>query len=426
MTSFRITGRAPLEGTVEASGSKNAALPVLAAAILAEGPVRLERVPEVGDVATLIEVLSELGLRIERAGDAVNIETIDPHPVRARYELVRRMRASFCVLGPLLARRGKAMVSLPGGCNIGPRPIDLHLKGLSELGAKVEIEEGYVAARADRLFGAVIDLSGPRGPTVTGTANVLSAAVLARGTTVIENAATEPEIVDLGQFLRALGARIEGLGTSTIYVVGAEELGGATYRVAADRIEAGTLLLAAAITGGRATVTGIVPDQLRAVLLKLRDAGFTIQGSKDRVTVMSHGRPRAVDVTALPYPGIPTDLQAQWMALLALADGQSVVRDRVFPGRFAHVDELKRLGAQIELRNSTATVTGVERLTGAHVAASDLRASAALVLAGLAAEGRTVVHHIEHLDRGYQQLDEKLAQLGAKIERVALSKYHGV
>jgi UDP-N-acetylglucosamine 1-carboxyvinyltransferase len=425
MSSFRILGGTPLEGTVEASGSKNAALPIMAASILAEEPVRLERIPQVDDVRTLAEVLAELGVRTEVVDGMLQLTTVDPTAVRARFELVRRMRASFCVLGPLLARRREAVVSLPGGCNIGPRPIDLHLKGLTALGAKVEIQEGYVVARADRLYGADIDLSGPRGPTVTGTANVLSAAVLAHGGSVIEGAATEPEIVELGEFLRSLGARIEGLGTRTLYVTGVEQLGGTTHRIGPDRIEAGTLLLAAAITGGRATVTGIVSEHLHAVLQLLHKAGFTIQGSKDRVTLTSHGRPKAVNVTAQPYPGIPTDLQAQWTAMLTLAGGSSMIRDRVFPGRFAHVDELNRLGARIELADSTAMVTGVECLTGAHVTASDLRASAALVLAGLAAKGRTVVHHIEHLDRGYQRLDQKLARLGARIERLPTGRRRG-
>ena len=418
MDRFRIIGGTPLSGTVEASGSKNAALPIMAASILAHEPVRLQRVPDVGDVKTLGQVLGELGMRVERTGDgSVELETVDSEPVRARYELVRRMRATFCVLGPLLARRGRAKVSLPGGCNIGPRPIDLHLKGLAALGAEIEIHEGYVIARADRLFGTWIDLAGPRGPTVTGTANVLTAAVLARGVTTIEGAAIEPEIVELGNFLVALGAKIDGLGTSTVTVTGVDQLGGATHRVGADRIETGTLLMAAAITRGQATVTGIVPEQLTAVLTKLHRAGFTVKAGKNRVTLAADAAPKPVNIIAQPYPGIPTDLQAQWTALMAVADGTSTVRDRVFPGRFAHVEELDRLGASIERRNSTAVITGVRSLKGAHVSASDLRASAALVLAGLVAEGRTVVHNIEHLDRGYQQLDQKLSKLGARIER---------
>ena len=419
MTSFRILGGTPLSGTVRVSGSKNAALPIMAASILAEEPVRLERVPRVDDVKTLAEVLTELGLRVAVSRGALELRTIDPESVRASFELVRRMRASFCVLGPLLARRRKAVVSLPGGCNIGPRPVDLHLKGLAALGAKFEIEHGYVVARADRLRGADVDLTGPRGPTVTGTANVLSAAVLAEGVTIIHGAAVEPEIVELGRFLGALGAKIEGLGSSTLYVVGVDGLGGTSHIIGPDRIEAGTLLLATAITGGEATVADVASSQLSAVLKKLDDAGYQLHGSEEQVTLTSRGRPRAVDIAARPYPGIPTDLQAQWTALLSVAAGRGTVRDRVFPGRFAHVAELRRLGAQIDLSDAGAAVTGVERLRGADVAASDLRASAALVLAGLAAEGETVVHFIEHLDRGYQHLDQKLNQLGAEIERIA-------
>jgi len=327
------------------------------------------------------------------------------------------MRASFCVLGPLLARRGKAIVSLPGGCNIGPRPVDLHLKGLAALGADLRIQYGYVIARATRLRGAEICLDGPHGATVTGTANVMSAAVLAEGTTAITGAAIEPEIVDLGSFLNRLGARIEGLGTPTIRITGVKELGGAAYRVIPDRIEAATLLLAAAITGGSATVTGVVPGQLAGVLAKLEAAGSHVEVADDRVAIRAVFPPQPVEIAALPYPGVPSDLQAQFMALLALAQGRSMVSDQVFPSRFMHVAELNRLGAHIETCDGAAIVHGVERLTGATVMASDLRASAALVLAGLAAEGETTVDRIHHLDRGYEHLDRKLNLLGAQIER---------
>jgi len=399
---------------VRVSGSKNAALPIMAAAILAEGPVRLQGVPRLADVATLSLVLRSLGLRVEHTADGdLRLETIDPEPVRAEYELVRRMRASFCVLGPLLARRGRAVVPLPGGCNIGHRPVDLHLKGLAALGAELKIEHGNVVAHADRLVGATIDLAGPHGSTVTGTANVLCAAVLAWGETIITGAAREPEIVDLGRFLIALGARIEGLGTPTIRVVGVDRLGNATHRVIPDRIEAATLLLAAAITGGEATVTGVVPRHLAQVLTALRATGCRIETGEDHVTIAA-GRPiRPIHVTASAYPGIPTDIQAQWMALLSLARGRSIVRDEVFPERFMHVAELSRLGAHIECRGGKAVVTGVENLTGAEVTATDLRASAALVLAGLAAEGEIIVHRIDHLERGYERLEEKLNHLGA-------------
>jgi UDP-N-acetylglucosamine 1-carboxyvinyltransferase len=418
MSVLRVTGGTPLRGTVGVSGSKNAALPMMAASILAEEPVRLQGVPRLADVETLSLVLRDLGMEVARtAGDQLVLQTVDPTPIRARYNLVRRMRASFCVLGPLLARRGRAAVSLPGGCNIGDRPVDLHLRGLSALGASLRMRHGYVLAQARRLRGTTIDLSGPRGPTVTGTANVLSAAVLAEGETTITGAAREPEVVDLGRFLVALGAEIHGLGTPTLRIVGVDRLGGGTYRVIPDRIEAATLLLAAAITGGSATVTGVIPGHLNGVLEALRAAGSQIEVGSDRVSLTAGGRPRPIDVTARPYPGIPTDVQAQLTALVSLAPGRSTVGDAVFGNRFLHVAELSRLGARIRCCQSTAVVTGVERLTGTPVTASDLRASAALVLAGLAAEGETIVRRAHHLDRGYQRLHRKLNRLGAQIER---------
>lgn len=438
---LQIIGGTPLAGTIRASGSKNAALPMMAASILAAEPVRLEGVPRVADVDTLSMVLGQLGVEVTRTGKGdMLLETVDPTPVRAGYELVRRMRASFCVLGPLLARRGMAVVPLPGGCNIGPRPVDLHLSGLAALGAELRIEHGYVVARARRLVGTKVRLSGPRGPTVTGTANVMTAAVLARGHTTIIGAAVEPEIVDLGECLNRMGARITGLGTATLHIAGVDQLGGTTHRVIPDRIEAATLLMAAAITGGSATVAGVVPEHLGAVLGKLHRAGCGIEVSvesgewrvesgewrKGRVTLTADGPLRPVDITARPYPGVPTDLQAQWMALLSLAKGHSTVRDRVFPSRLMHVAELNRLGARIAVRpggvgimpGARAIVTGVERLAGAQVTASDLRASAALVLAGLAAQGQTIVRDVHHLDRGYERLDRKLVRMGADVERV--------
>jgi len=419
-SSFLIRGGVPLSGTVRVGGSKNAALPIMAASILAAEPVRLEGVPWLLDVETLSMVLRELGVEVTRTlDDGLLLETVDSRPVRADYELVRRMRASFCVLGPLLARRGRAVVSLPGGCNIGPRPVDLHLAGLAALGAELRIEHGYVVAEAKRLIGTRIHLAGPQGPTVTGTANVLTAAVLAEGETIISGAAIEPEIVDLGRFLIGLGAQIEGLGTPTLRIVGVSRLHGGNYRIIPDRIEAATLLLAGAITGGTVTVTGVVPEQLAAVLYKLSQAGFDLLVAKDEITLVATRPPQPVDITALPYPGVPSDVQAQWMALLALACGRSTVSDRVFATRFLHIAELNRLGARIDLCDSTAVVTGVDRLTGAVVTASDLRASAALVLAGLAAHGETRIDEIHHLDRGYDRLDAKLTQLGARIERVA-------
>jgi len=371
-------------------------------------------------VQTLAMVLRDLGLAVENDGKGVvRLETVDGSRSFAGYELVRRMRASFCVLGPLLARRGRAVVALPGGCNIGPRPVDLHLSGLAALGAELRIESGHVIARARRLKGAQISLAGPCGPTVTGTANVLSAAVLADGATTINGAALEPEIVDLGNFLNRLGARISGLGTPIIRVEGVSQLGGGRYRVIPDRIEAATLLLAAAIAAGELTVTRAIPAHLHAVLAKLEEAGFEVRSGEDWLAIRAASRPRAVDIVAEPYPGIPTDVQAQFMALLALAKGTSTVGDRVFRNRFQHVAELNRLGARIQLGPEGVVVCGVERLSGATVQATDLRASAALILAGLAAEGKTVVEQAHHLDRGYQRLDEKLNRLGARIVRVA-------
>jgi UDP-N-acetylglucosamine 1-carboxyvinyltransferase len=418
MSHFRILGGRRLCGTVCAGGSKNAALPMMAAAILADGPVRLEGVPRLADVDTLSLLLKQLGLEVRRSeDDALVLRTIDPGPVRADYQLVERMRASFCVLGPLLARRGKAVVSLPGGCNFGPRPVDLHLAGLAALGADLRIEHGYVLAQARRLVGTTVSMSGPRGPTVTGTANILSAAVLAEGRTTITGAAMEPEIVDLGRMLNSLGAKIDGLGTPVLKIEGVARLAGGCHAIIPDRIETATLLLAAAITGGEVTVAGVVPGHLDAVLEKLAEAGCRIGVEGDRVTLAAAGRPRAVEITAEPHPGVPSDVQAQWMALLSLAEGRSTVRDLVFRSRFLHAAELNRLGARIELGDAAAVVQGVDRLAGAEVTASDLRASAALVLAGLAAQGETLVHEIHHLDRGYQRLDEKLNALGADVRR---------
>ncbi|HUY88502.1 MAG TPA: UDP-N-acetylglucosamine 1-carboxyvinyltransferase [Pirellulales bacterium] len=418
MDALRIRGGIPLHGEVAVGGSKNAALPIMAASILASEPVWLEGVPQLNDVDTLSLVLGHLGVEVKRQRDGrLKLETVDSRPTRTDYEHVSRMRASFCVLGPLLARRGRAVVSLPGGCQIGDRPVDLHLKGLAALGANIKVEHGYVVAEAQRLVGAHVHLSGSRGPTVTGTANVLSAAVLARGRTTITGAALEPEIVDLGRFLKSLGAKIDGLGTSTLEIEGRCELGGGGYRIIPDRIEAATLLLATAITGGSATIGGAAPEHLGQVLEHLRRAGADVQVDGDRISLSARGRPAPTDIVAQPYPGVPTDLQSQWMAWMALARGRSVIRDQVFGDRFSHVAELKRLGAKIERAGDLAVVSGVERLTGACVMASDLRASAALVLAGLAAEGETVVRRIYHLDRGYERLEGKLRRLQAQIAR---------
>ena len=418
MNIFRVRGGKPLCGTVAVSGSKNASLPIMAAAILSHERCRLEGVPQLLDVQTLLATLRGLGLHAARETDgAMVLETVDSHAYRADPRLVRRMRASFCVLGPLLARRGRALVPLPGGCQIGRRPVDLHLKGLAALGAEIRIRDGWVRASAPRLRGATIDLGGPRGPTVTGTANVLSAATLARGKTLILGAACEPEIIDLGHFLIAMGARIDGLGTPAVEIHGADGLGGATHRIIPDRIEAATLLIAAAITGGRATARGANAGHLASVLRVLDAAGCCVQEHESGISLVGPARPKPFEFTARPYPDIPTDVQSQLIALAALAPGRSVIRDRVFPHRFAQVAQLNCMGASIERVRGGAVVRGVNRFVGADVAASDLRASAALVLAALAAEGETTVRRVKHLDRGYERLETKLAALGATIER---------
>ncbi|MHB8901926.1 MAG: UDP-N-acetylglucosamine 1-carboxyvinyltransferase [Thermoguttaceae bacterium] len=412
-----ICGGVRLEGAVAVAGAKNAALPIMAAAILADLPVRLRGVACLSDVDTLASVLRGLGVAVERDCDSITLTAVDRRPCRAGYRSLRQMRAGFCVLGPLLARRGRALVSLPGGCHIGPRPVDLHLKGLAALGAELRIERGYVVALAPQLRGATIDLAGPRGSTVTGTANVLSAAVLARGVTTITSAATEPEIVDLGRFLNRIGARIEGLGSSVLTIRGVDQLGGGDYRVIPDRIEAATLLMAGAITRGRVRVNGACAAHLECVLRELDAAGFQLDTDAQGITLRADGPPRPRPIVARPYPGIPTDIQAQWTALLALASGASRVVDTVFPQRFRHVAELRRLGADVSVDGPAALVRGVASLQGAPVHATDLRAGAALVLAGLAAGGKTVVTGLQHLDRGYDGLDRKLACLGAAIRR---------
>jgi UDP-N-acetylglucosamine 1-carboxyvinyltransferase len=349
------------------------------------------------------------------------LETIDPTQIRAPYRLVERMRASFCVLGPLLARRGRAEVPLPGGCNIGLRPVDLHLKGLAALGATVRLEHGYIIAEADRLVGAKIDLLGPRGTTVTGTANVMMAAALAEGSTTITHAAREPEIVDLGQLLNKMGAKITGLGEEEIRIEGVPRLNGATHCIIPDRIEAATLLMAAGITRGSIKIVGVLPDHLTAVQELLKNTGAEIQKGSDWITLEMRHRPIPGELIAEPYPGIPTDIQAQWTALVALASGTSQLRDTVFENRFFHAAELNRLGAKITVNGDTATIEGVPHLSAAAVTASDLRASAALVLAGLAAQGETTIHAVRHLDRGYEHLDRKLLELGVRIERIRLA-----
>ena len=409
-----IEGGVPLKGKVAVSAAKNAALPALAAALLTAEPLTLENAPDLVDVGTMLKLLETHGGRVARDGRRVSVSVPQVTNDVAPYELVSTMRASVLVLGPLVARHGSARVALPGGCAIGVRPIDQHLKGLAKLGAEIVIENGYVVARAKRLHGARIttDLV-----TVTGTENLMMAAALAEGTTVIENAAREPEVADLAALLTAMGAKLDGVGTGHIEIQGVPALGGATHRVVADRIEAGTLVVAGALTRGDVTVTGLVPEHIEAVLAKLDECGVTLDVGPTSVRVRAPERPRAADVTTSPFPGFPTDMQAQLMTLLGLADGQSRVTETIFENRFMHAAELARMGAHIETDGSIAIIRGVGEYQGAPVMASDLRASAALVLAGLAARGRTELSRIYHLDRGYEKLEKKLGALGARIER---------
>lgn len=422
MEMFVVRGGNPISGLVTVNGSKNAALPIMAASLMAEGTTILSRVPELVDVSTLSTILELLGVRTQRLPDAtLQLEVRDEENFIAEYEMVRRMRAGFCVLGPLLAKRGRGIVSLPGGCNIGDRPIDLHLKGLRALGAEIRVERGYVIAEAKYLKGASIYLGGPFGSSVTGTCNVMSAAVLAEGTTSIEAAACEPEVVDFGKFLNAMGANISGLGTPFLKIEGVESLHGIEYEIIPDRIEAATLMIAAAVTGGCLELEGVELSHMTAVIEKLREIGLVIERSKEAANTVKVSVPdeiKAADCIALPYPGIPTDVQAQMMTLLCLADGISVVTDKVFPDRFMHAAELSRMGARIRREGSHAVVMGNGKLSGACVMASDLRASAALVLAALTAVGETVIRRIYHLDRGYESLDRKLNSLNAQIARV--------
>ena len=410
-----IEGGVRLQGTVVVNAAKNAALPALAATLLTAEPVVFENLPSLADVATICRLLEQLGAEIGPTplGETqVRVRQVTNH--QAPYELVSTMRASVLVLGPLVARTGRARVALPGGCAIGLRPIDQHLKGLARLGAEIRIENGYVVAQASRLKGAWItaDLV-----TVTGTENLMMAAALADGTTVIENAAREPEVVDLASLLCAMGARVEGAGTGRIEIQGAPELGGGRHRIIPDRVEAGTLMTAGAITGGDVTVTEVVPHHLSAVLAKLEEAGASLEVGDRAIRIRGRERPRPTDVITQPFPGFPTDMQAQVMSLLGLADGISRITETIFENRFMHVAELCRMGGRIETDGATAIVRGVPSYQGAEVMASDLRASAALVLAGLAARGRTDVSRVYHLDRGYEGLDKKLAQLGARIWR---------
>jgi UDP-N-acetylglucosamine 1-carboxyvinyltransferase len=415
---LQIRGGVPLDGEVRISGAKNATLPILAGALLADGPVTIGNVPHLNDVTTMIELLGRLGASVT-VNERLRIE-VDPRTVRATfapYELVKTMRASILVLGPLVARHGAADVSLPGGCAIGARPVNIHVAGLQAMGADVHIESGYIKARSGRLKGARIVLETV---TVTGTENLMMAAALADGRTVLENAAREPEVVDLANFLVAMGARISGAGTDTITIEGVESLRGAEYDVLPDRIEAGTYLVAGAISGGRVRVRNVRPDHLDAVLGKLEEAGAVVSRGDSWIEVDMRGRtPRAVDIRTAPHPGFPTDMQAQFAALNTVAEGVGTIIETIFENRFMHMLEMRRMGAEIRLEGNTAIIRGVPRLTAAPVMATDLRASASLVLAGLVAEGTTDVERIYHIDRGYECIEEKLQGLGAQIRRVA-------
>ncbi len=408
----------PLSGGVAVNGAKNAVLPIMAACLLTEEPSVIERVPRVTDVLLMAEILRHLSVDVTFSGDRITVTPGRYVGTVAPYELVSRMRASICVLGPLLAKQGKAQVSMPGGCVIGSRPIDLHQKGLQALGATIVIEHGYLVATAPRLQGALIHLAGAFGSSVLATANVMMTAVLATGQTVIERAACEPEVVDLANCLRAMGAKIEGHGGPVIRIEGVSRLRGARYRIIPDRIEAGTLMIAAALAGGEITIDGAQPEHLGAVIDKLSEANVQIEQRRGALRVCRALPLQAVDVTTLPYPGFPTDLQAPMMALMSMANGVSVITEQVYPERFMHISELNRMGAAITREGASAVVKGVGRLSGAPVSAPDLRASAALVLAGLVADNRTEVVGIEHLDRGYQDLAGQLSRVGADIQRL--------
>jgi len=418
MDILKIEGGARLRGEVTVSGAKNAALPIMAAALLTSEETLLHGVGDLADVRHLSALLGKLGVGVRRDDNGgVHIKVEDETYSLADYDSVRRMRASICVLGPLLARRGRAEVSMPGGCAIGDRPINLHLRGLEALGAKLDLRGGNIIAECPRLQGAEIFLGGPFGSTVLGTANIMAAACLAAGVTIIESAACEPEIVDLGNFLNSMGAKVSGHGSPRISVEGVDELHGAEHEIIPDRIEAGTLMVAAAITNGELTINNCRAEHLMAVIDRLRLVGVNIERAGHGVAVSSARRSTPIDVTTQPYPGFPTDLQAQLMALLTLADGNSIVTEKIFPDRFMHVPEMNRMGANLRKEGPTVIVAGVRKLTAAPVMASDLRASAALVLAGLAAEGTTIVNRVYHIDRGYEHIEEKLNAVGARITR---------
>ncbi|MGI9014998.1 MAG: UDP-N-acetylglucosamine 1-carboxyvinyltransferase [Phycisphaerales bacterium] len=425
MHAFRIQGGQRLAGRIAIDGSKNASLPLMAAALLTDSEITLRRVPDLSDIANMGRLLGELGCAVKGTHGTISLNTTDTSAVRARYDVVKTMRASICVLGPLLAKRGRAEVSMPGGCVFGARPVDLHLRGLEALGARIELDGGYIIATAERLRGATIFLGGPFGSTVLGTANIMSAATLAEGTTIIESAACEPEIVNLADLLNEMGARIRGAGSPRIIIEGVDELGGADHYVMPDRIVAGTYAIAAAITNGEVILDDFPLDSMLAFVDRLNEVGVhidQIDRNEDTrycsVRVTSERTLRPTLITTQPHPGFPTDLQAQVMSLLCLAAGNSIITEKIYPERFMHVAELSRMGAQLFRQGPTVMVQGCHELVGAPVMASDLRGSACLVLAGLAARGETMVSRVYHLDRGYPHMETTLAALGAKIERL--------
>ena len=414
MDKIIIEGGIPLNGEVTISGSKNAALPILSACLLTGGWHTLDNIPKLRDIWTIKEILSNLGVAFDEDGQSLKVNSDNLASHSASYKLVKTMRASILVLGPLLSRRGKAKISLPGGCAIGARPIDLHLKGLSAMGVDINLEHGYVVASADKLRGANVffDMS-----TVTGTENLMMAAVKAEGKTTLHNAAEEPEVVDLANMLKAMGARIKGAGTDTITIIGVKELHPIRYGIIPDRIEAGTFLIAAGITKGKVRIKGYNVDHMEAIIEKLLDIGMELEKQGEDLVAIGNDKIKGVDIKTMPFPGFPTDMQAQFMALMCIANGWSMIRETVFENRFMHISELRRMGADIEINGGQALVRGKRNLSGAQVMATDLRASASLVLAGLAAKGRTEISRVYHLDRGYQGLDLKLSLLGSKIWR---------
>ena len=429
MEKMVIEGGFPLNGKVRVNGAKNAALPIMAACLLLKGTSKLKGIPELTDVSTLCKILNELGADTVKCLDgSLDITVMDEKNIIAPYDLVRTMRASICVLGPLLGKRGMAQVSIPGGCSIGSRPIDIHIKGVEALGAKVEVKDGYIIATGDKMKGSEVYLGGPYGSTVLGTCNVIMAAVLAEGRTIIDSAACEPEVQDLAHFLNKAGANITAIGESNLIVDGVDELNGVEYEIIPDRIEAGTIMIAGAITGGNITLENDASCYLASVIDKLREAGVDIETpdagvntpgsvSSGECTVKSNGDIKPINITTLPYPGMPTDMQAQFSALLSIANGTSIITERVFPHRFMHVAELNRLGANIRNDDAIAIIKGVSSLSGTTVMASDLRASASLIVAGLAAKGVTEIRRLYHIDRGYERLEDRLTSLGAKIWR---------